>query len=199
MDKAEVQDFLCGIHQTEVCINAIFSVISPQLFQAASEANWELKNNPDAYFGAVPKSRQNKWPETLESVQLWPTVCTGMSVITNRLTPSHRDHNGHHPWYDLLYSGGRHTKAVLKSVDVNGSFRYMPGTLVGICGKSLRHEVADYGGVDRQCIAHYIRFDVLERMKLNARDADWVLAEPLLEACHKDFHQSNLGCYVQEK
>ncbi len=196
MDKPDIHPWLKNLQHTEECINTVLSVIAPDLFNRALEAIEEIKARPGYHFGEVAKTRQKVWPSALKSVQLWPTVFSGLAVITNRKTPSHRDDSGHHPWYDVLYSGGRHRKANLKVVDFNATFNYKPGFLVALCGRTFRHQVMDYEGPDRICIAHYMRYDVMERMKLKAKDAEWVPMETLFSLCHEDFQANNLCHYI---
>ncbi len=196
MGKPAVQPWLINIQHTEECINSVLSVIAPALFNRALEAIEEIKARPDHYFGEVAESRAKAWPATLKAVQLWPTVFSGVAVITNRKTPSHRDDGGHRPWYDMLYSGGKHTKAKLKVVDFNATFNYKPGSLVALCGKTFRHQDMEYEGPDRICLAHYMRFDVMERMMLKAKGAEWVPMETLFLLCNEDFQTNNLCHYT---
>ena len=130
-------------------------------------------------------------------MKLWPSVFSGFAVISNRITPSHRDDKGHHPWYDILFSGGRHTHAWLETPDIGASFLYKLGCLVGICGKTLRHAVLDYEGTDRFCIAHYMRYPVVQRIKPRAKDAGWVGMDPFLAMCHGEFQEQNRFKYTK--
>ena len=196
MDKPAAAQWLKGIQHAESCMNAVMSIISPELYKNSLAVIEHIQANHEDLFDPVPESRENNWPHPTEALMAWPSVFTGMAVITNRLTPSHRDDHGHHPWYDLLFSGGRHTAAQLKVVDLGATFSYKPGTLVALCGRTFRHQCMDYVGDDRICVAHYMRYDVMDRLNISAKDPDWVLVKPLLDLCNEKFKEDNGALYT---
>ena len=120
MDHAEAEKWLHSIRHTQQCINSILSLISPELYARGKEAILTLKKDHTKLFGQVPKSREDSWPQTLRSLAAWCTVFSGMAIIANRFTPSHRDDRGHAYWYDLLFSAGCHSDALFKALDSAG-------------------------------------------------------------------------------
>ena len=194
-----VKEWLGQVQSTEMCMNLVFSLIAPQLYRHGLISILELQAKPEKYFkiaktlqGAVTKP----WQAKLEALQPWPSIFSGVSIIANRITPSHRDDNGHHPWFDLLFSAGQHEAAILKVPELKGHFSYLPGTLVALCGKVLRHEVPSYKGSDRLCIAHYFRPDALARMRLNSAEPNWVECSTIMGTVfNRDWVERNSSLY----
>ncbi|KII83173.1 hypothetical protein PLICRDRAFT_119759, partial [Plicaturopsis crispa FD-325 SS-3] len=153
LNNSKSSTFLEAITPTEMLLNAVTALISPDLYDLGREAITELKT------GQHLKS----WSD---NVALWPSVFSGIEVISNRMTPDHRDSNGSFEGYDLLLSCGTQTWSEVSLPDMKGSLTYRPGTVVGICGKVLRHGVADWGGGERICYAHFMRDAVHSRLKV---------------------------------
>ncbi|KII83157.1 hypothetical protein PLICRDRAFT_119745, partial [Plicaturopsis crispa FD-325 SS-3] len=151
--------FLKAITPTEMLINAVTALIAPDLYDIGREAIERLKTGDHL---------QTKH----SNVSLWPSVFSGIEVISNRITPNHRDCDGTFEGYDLLLSGGSHSHAEMFLADLGANLAYQPGTVVGLCGKLLRHEVADWKGGERVCYAHFMRDAVHSR--LGVRRAKWV-------------------------
>lgn len=106
------------------------------------------------------------------NVHLWPNSFSAMQVIVNRTTPAHRDPGAAPSVYDLLLSVGTHKTSRIKILDIQTSFGYCPGTVILVCGRILRHEVMEWEGGERICIAHYIRDVVHQRLEI--QQPDWV-------------------------
>jgi hypothetical protein len=100
------------------------------------------------------------------NVSLWPSFFSGIEVISNRITPPHRDAQAAFPVYDFLVSAGTHEQAWLELPDLKANLSYKPCTVVAICGKVLRHAVLDWAGGERLCIAHFIRDNVHKRLDI---------------------------------
>jgi hypothetical protein len=103
----------------------------------------------------------------------WQSVYNGISIISNRQTPFHRDSKGRPEWYNTLinYSGtGGRPRLVLK--DLGMDLEYLSGTVVGFCGSILQHGVGTWGNGDRVCYAHFMRESV--RKCLDMPPAGWV-------------------------
>jgi hypothetical protein len=98
--------------------------------------------------------------------ELWPSLYTSVDMIVNRVTPPHRDSAGSAKHYDLLVSAGEHTRASLILREVGASFSYAPGTLVFLCGKVLMHELNEWEGGERICVAHYVHDTVHDHLGL---------------------------------
>jgi hypothetical protein len=108
--------------------------------------------------------------DLLQIVELWYSIFNGVQVISNRETPVHRDHNSHWPWYDLLTTVGPYQNAILEYPGMGLRFWYGSGTVVGLCGRVVRHGVSEADG-ERICLAHYMRENVQRR--LDSRYASW--------------------------
>ena len=106
----------------------------------------------------------------------WQSVYTGISIISNRRTPSHRDSKGRPEWYDTLVSySGPGARPLLSIKDLGLHLKYSSGTVVGLCGTILEHQVSSWGQGDRVCLAHFMRESVRERLGVAA--AGWVNRE----------------------
>lgn len=103
-------------------------------------------------------------------LDIWGSIFNGVQVISNRETPIHRDLASEHAWYDLLATVGNYRDTEFSMPGVGYNFEYSPGTLIGLCGKLLRHGVCEAFG-DRVCIAYYMRSNVQRR--LGAEFAGW--------------------------
>jgi hypothetical protein len=110
---------------------------------------------------------------TTEIASEWQSVYTGIQIISNRITPAHRDSKGRAEWFDLLasYTGGG-SKPHLLVHDLGLDLEYSSGTVVGLCGTIFGHEVRAWGGGDRVCYAHFMRESVRERLEVSP--AGWV-------------------------
>lgn len=136
----------------EMACNAITVAIAPELYLAGQASMQLLKQ------GVGLNS-------LLSCVGSWVSAWSGISIIVNRVTPSHRDPGAACSVYDLLVSGGTHTQCSLDVPDIGASFSYLPGTVVGVCGKVLRHKVEGWEGGERICAAHFIKDAVHDRLK----------------------------------
>jgi Oxygenase domain of the 2OGFeDO superfamily len=152
-------NFLHAIANAETLLNAILALSATQLYQMGMEATNALKFD----------NWVHQW---YENVYLWISVFSGIQVIVNRSTPPHRDTGAAGPMYDLLFSTGTHESAELRLGDVQANLGYLPGTVVLVCGRVLRHEVSAWDGGERICIAHYMRDNVHNRLGLPR--PDWV-------------------------
>lgn len=106
----------------------------------------------------------------------WQSVHTGVSVISNRLTPSHRDSKGRPEWFDTLANycssdlGSSAPRLLIK--DLGMDLEYSSGAVVSFCGSVLEHEVGSWGPGDRVCQAHFMRESIRKRLAIPA--AGWV-------------------------
>jgi hypothetical protein len=143
--------FLAATSQFNLVCNAITSIISPTLYAAGMSAICQVQH------GSV---LANHYP----AVDHWMSPWSGCALIVNRITPMHRDWGAAASAYDLLVSAGTHTDCNLHLPDIGVKLNYLPGTVVGICGRVLRHEVADWLGGERICCAYFIKDAVHGRM-----------------------------------
>jgi hypothetical protein len=148
------------IEELEKFVNMALSLIHPKLFETGLEM-LRLLRQLDTTKGIALK---------------WQSVYSGIGIISNRLTPAHRDTKGRPEWYDTLlnYSGtGGRPRLSIK--DIGLDLAYSSGTMVGFCGSVFEHEVKSWGGGDRVCYAHYMRENVRKRLDVPA--AGWVKRE----------------------
>ena len=79
-----------------------------------------------------------------------------ISVIFNRLMPAHQDENTQKQWYDLLVTLGHYQNCNLELLGLGLSLKYGPGTVVGLLGLTLEHEVSHFEG-ERVCYTYFMR------------------------------------------
>lgn len=108
-----------------------------------------------------------EWRFTDVVAQDWQSVYSGISVISNRISPAHRDLSGRLEWYDTLanYYNGASTP-LLSIKDLGLTLEYSSGTVAAFCGTVLEHEVKPWGDGDRICYAHFMRENARERLKV---------------------------------
>lgn len=122
-----------------------------------------------------------EWRLTNQTSQDWQSIYSGISVISNRITPSHRDSSGRPEWYDTLASycdGGSTPYLLIK--DLGLKLEYSSGTVAAFCGTVLEHEVKSWGRGDRVCYAHFMREKVRERLKVPP--AGWAMRNVYFDA-----------------
>jgi hypothetical protein len=155
--SAAAAAFLGATAETLAIVGAILSVIQPDLYDVGMEGLRRLYRNPSAV----------ETPEILADVlELWTVPFSGLSVISNRSTPLHRDCNGRKEWMDLLVALGQYKDGLFFVPGLGLELLYNPGTVVGITGKVLQHGAECNG--ERACLAFYMRDRVHERLGLRA-------------------------------
>jgi hypothetical protein len=138
-------------------LNLTLSLIHPELYRCGLDILHKLRASG----------------HTAEIAKEWQSVYTGIAIISNRLTPKHRDRNGKPEWFDLLLNyAGPESKPKLLIHDVGLELDYSSGTVVGICGQIFEHQVGPWGEGDRVCYAHFMREAV--RKRLEVQEAGWV-------------------------
>ena len=172
MHQPDGQLFMRSIRSVESIVNAIMSLVSPELYTIGAEAVRKLKD------GQYLK----QWNECN---LLWKSVFSGMQIISNRVTPPHRDPKAAKTMYDILVSAGTHKDAILYLHDIDTILHYAPCTVVAVCGRVLLHEVPDWGEGERICIAHYMRDAVHNRLGL--RRPVWVSIQMYLDLMDPTF------------
>ena len=128
-------------------MSAILAVIHPDLYDAGWKTTQRLRKTPEI-------GRQ-------DVLSRWASVFSGVAVISNRITQPHRDKSSRFNWYDILATVGTYENCTMKLPGLGISLGYSPGTVVGISGKALEHEVSDFEG-DRVCYAYFMRDNVHE-------------------------------------
>ena len=89
----------------------------------------------------------------------------GVSVIFNCLTPAHWDGKSRRQWYDLLVTLESYQNCNLELLGLGLSLEYGPGTVVGLMGSTLEHQVSHFEG-ERVCCAYFMRDSMHEWAKV---------------------------------
>lgn len=146
-------------------IDLILALTHPSLFKAGVEA-YERRESE------IPSESHN-------IMHSWRSVFSGIAVIVNRKSARHTDRGGRRHWYDLLISAGNPARPVLKLPQLGAKITYTAGTVVLLCGKSIEHEVGDWGAGDRICLAHFMRDNVFRRLGVD--HAEWSLLPAIVD------------------
>jgi len=147
----------------EIFLNLTLSLVNRDLFEQGLSMLHQMR-------------RSEKTEEIAEN---WQSVHTGIAVISNRVTRSHRDTKGRPEWYDTLVSySGHGTRPILSIKDLGLDLKYSSGTVVSLCGTILEHRVSSWGIGDRVCYAHFMRESV--RQRLDVPPAGWVMQDNYL-------------------
>jgi hypothetical protein len=140
-------DWLDQMSESNAILSAILAVIHPQLYRAGRET--------------LNRLRQCDQIQLQDVLGKWTSVFSGVSVISNRITPAHRDLQSRHHWYDLLAALGSYRNCNLELPGLGLSLEYGPGAVIGLSGMMLEHEVPKFVG-DRICYAYFMRDKVHE-------------------------------------
>lgn len=98
-----------------------------------------------------------------EALNLWYSLFNGVQIISNRNTPIHRDNGTELPWLDMLATLGPYDQAKFHLPSAGLTLQYLSGTVIGLCGRLLRHGVSEING-ERICVAYYMRSNVQRRV-----------------------------------
>jgi hypothetical protein len=130
--------------------------------------------NPNLHMqGKLMLQKLRNLEATSDVASKWESVYTGIQVISNRVTPAHQDSKGRPEWYDLLTAIGGGLLPRLLVDDLGLELEYSGGSVVGLCGNVLEHQVQAWGFGDRVCYAHFMREAV--RKRLGVAPAGWVM------------------------
>ena len=130
------------------------SIVQPELFDMGLEALRKLQLSPELC----------DTPERLgEILGFWHLPFSALSVISNRVTPLHCDTGGRAEWLDLMLALGEYDNGQF-NIPAFGTFKYNPGTILGLSSKIFRHGATCEG--NQVAIAFYMRDNVLNRLGL---------------------------------
>jgi hypothetical protein len=150
-------DWIRILYDVEQFLNLTLSLINPALFES----------------GLLMLQKLRRLDKTREIAKDWQSVYTGISIISNRTTPSHRDSRGRPQWFDTLMSySDPSSKPRLLIDDVGLDLEYSNRTIVSFCGTVMKHQVDYWGDGDRICYAHFMQEEV--RNRLDAPSAGWL-------------------------
>jgi Oxygenase domain of the 2OGFeDO superfamily len=140
-------NWLNEIMESSAILSAIIAVIHPELYNTGR--------------GTLNRLRQVPKIQPQDVLNKWTSIFNGVSVISNRTTPLHRDGNSRFHWYDLLATFGRYQNCKLELPGLGVALEYGPGTVVGLSGSMLEHAVTSFEG-ERVCYAYFMRDNVCE-------------------------------------
>jgi len=149
-------DWLDAISESNAILSAILAVIHPNLYNAGWETIKHLKD---------PKICPR------DILIRWASVFSGVAIISNCITKPHQDLSSRDHWYDILASLESYQDCSLKLPGLGISLEYGPGTVVGVAGKVLEHEVPSFEG-DRVCYVYFMGDNVHEWV--NVRCCNWM-------------------------
>jgi len=145
--------WLDEIQDLSALIGGILSIVHPTLYQVGLQAFKHLASDTSTV------QEHNRY---LQILKLWTTPFSGMSVISNRETPIHRDVQSRHSWYDILLTLGDYSNGRIELPSLGVRLQYDPGTVVALAGKVVPHGVPECDG-NRVCLAYFMRNNVHER------------------------------------
>jgi hypothetical protein len=85
--------WLGAMTETSALIGAILSIIHPDLYARGRETLLALGNKPEGI---------QEHELFMQVMQSWSSPFSGMSVVSGRQCPIHRDTQGMHSWFDML-------------------------------------------------------------------------------------------------
>jgi hypothetical protein len=147
----------------------ILAITHPEQFQAGISILQQVKSNPTLL---------REPGHFIHVLKTWCVPFTGVSIIANRETLSHRDVGGSPHWYDILATMGNYDHTTFHLPSLHAAFPYRPGTVVAIAGKVIPHSVDAIGDGDRVCFAWFMREDV--RKYLDIPEGTLCHGDPIL-------------------
>jgi len=132
-------------------MGSVLAVTNPGQYQAGMNMLKALKDDPNLL----------REPEEIVKVdECWSNPFSGVAVISNRETPTHKDIYGRNEWYDVLATMGTHPTIPFHLPGIETTLAYSPRTIVALCGRILSHSVDAIPCGDRACFAWFMRENV---------------------------------------
>lgn len=156
--EAACNNWLKDMMETSALIGAILSIIHPDLYARSRETLLALMEKPGV---------MKEFDLFMEVMKSWSSVFSGMSVVSGRQCPVHRDVQAMHSWFDILATFGEYTDGRMELPSLGLRLEYNPGTIVGLAGRVVSHGVAETEG-KRACLAYFMREKVHERAGVKA-------------------------------
>jgi hypothetical protein len=150
-------NWLEDISESNAILSAILGVIHPHLYNSG--------------WNTFSRLRQTAEIARQDVLQDWTSVFSGTSVIFNGNVRAHRDGQSRHNWYDLLATLGCYRNCNLELPGLGLTLEYGPGTVVGLSGMVLEHQVSHFEG-ERISYAYFMRDAVHEWA--NVPGATWM-------------------------
>ena len=141
-------NWLDFVSQSNSILSAILAVIHPDLHVAGQKTfKWLIECS--------------KIDDPQDVLSWWTSAFNSVSIFFNCLTPAHQDGKSQNQWYDLLVTLECYQSCNLELPGLGLSLKYGPGTVVGLMGLALEHEVSHFEG-ERVCNAYFMRDSVHE-------------------------------------
>lgn len=135
----QCREWLQGIGELAAIMSAVLSVTQPALYALNRECLLRLSERP----------------ELRDHLSAWGFAFNAVTVVSNRLSPNHRDRKSGRPEYcDVLMSLGGDAETVLDLVTLGIRCRYSSGSAAVFSGNVILHGVSESVN-DRVCIAGY--------------------------------------------
>ena len=150
-------------------LSSVLSIMHGELYQAGRESLIWL----------------GRWAHDVNAAEMkdalseWSSAFNGLSVISNRETPPHRDGNSLSEAYDLLVTVGPYKDGWLDLHTLGVRLKYGSGTICALSGRTVRHSVPACDG-DRLCLAFYMRNNIHRFISVN--NTNWSTYDAV---CHK--------------
>lgn len=96
----------------------------------------------------------------------WGLPFTGLAVLVNRSTSSHRDKGGRRSCYDICATVGTYPKALFSMPDIRTQVVYNSGCTVVLLARVLAHEVQPVVG-DRVALVLFTKDTIHEALKIH--------------------------------
>ncbi|VDB91416.1 unnamed protein product [Peniophora sp. CBMAI 1063] len=139
--QISAQRWLAENIETGILVSVILAIVHPAQYRESRAALDFLATLPD--FAHHMKN--------------WTFVFNAVTLITNRLTPGHRDRaSGGANFYDLLLTIGGDSRTVLSLPGLGIRVQYDSGAVALFSGNEHLHEVSSFG-MERACVACYAR------------------------------------------
>lgn len=140
------RSWLASHSETNALLAGAMAVIHPDQYRAGKDTMSKL---PQC-------ARDAGVDEIIEVVGQWESIFNAASLMMNRKSPYHRDHNSPAKSFDLLTTFGEYTDGEMSIPTLGQRFGYGPGTVMAFSGFLLRHGVNAVDG-NRGCLAYYMR------------------------------------------
>ncbi|KAG1756192.1 uncharacterized protein EDB91DRAFT_1015305, partial [Suillus paluster] len=91
--------------------------------------------------------------------ELWASLFSTLSIMSNWQTPYHRDYLSFPKWFDILTTVENYSNAHMSMPSLQLKFMYDPGVMIAFSGGIVRHGVHELAG-DQVAWAWYMRDSV---------------------------------------
>jgi hypothetical protein len=151
VNDPDALQFLRDTQEVAALLGAILSLIHPALFAQGMELMKTLYKNP----------HDLRNPDlVLDTLAIWASPFTALSIISNRSTPMHRDTLGGMNCFDAVMSWGEYENGRFKIPAAGMTFRYDSGTTIYLDTRTFRHGASAVVG-ERFCFVLFFRPSML--------------------------------------